>query len=207
MEAQRKAVFDYLNGGQWELHSEYTEIESGKRNKRPQLQAALKACKKHQATLVIAKLDRLSRDAHFLLGLQKSKLNFVACDMPNANRLTIGIMALVAEEEGRMISARTKVALAAAKERGVELGRNGKEILSVKNRKKADEFALLMKPLIEQLEQSGYTTERTIAEQLNLRGIPTARGGDSQWHQPTVHHVIKRIERLRLGAKRRSNPG
>ena len=127
--------------------------------------------------------------------------------MPNANRLTIGIMALVAEEEGRLISARTKVALAVAKERGVELGRNGKEILSVKNRKKADEFALTIAPIIEQLEQSGCTTERAIAEQLNLRGIPTARGGDSKWHQSTVHHVIKRIERLRFGAKRRSNSG
>src|SRR5579883_1614962 len=122
LEAQRAAVKTYLNGGDWKLVREFTEIESGKRSDRPQLQAALDACRMFGAKLVIAKLDRLSRDAHFLLGLEKAGVDFVAADMPNANRLTVGIMAMVAEEERRMISKRTKDALAAAKRRGVKLG-------------------------------------------------------------------------------------
>jgi DNA invertase Pin-like site-specific DNA recombinase len=123
LEAQRAAVLDYLDGGNWKLASEHKEVESGKRDdNRPALAEAFKACRVHRATLVIAKLDRLSRDAHFLLGLEKAGVEFVAVDMPSANRLTVGIMALVAEEERRMISKRTRDALAAAKARGVRLG-------------------------------------------------------------------------------------
>ena len=114
IEAQRNSVNEYLNGGKWSLVKEYVEIESGKRTDRPKLDEAIKACRAHKAKLVIAKLDRLSRDAHFLLGLEKAGIDFVAADMPNANRLTVGIMAMVAEEERRMISKRTKDALAAA---------------------------------------------------------------------------------------------
>ena len=90
---------------------EYVEVESGKRTDRPQLEAALQACRLHGAKLVIARLDRLSRDAHFLLGLDKAGVDFVAADMPHANRLTVGVMALVAEEERKHISANTKAAL------------------------------------------------------------------------------------------------
>jgi DNA invertase Pin-like site-specific DNA recombinase len=120
--AQRTAVADYLNGGRWRLLQEYVEIESGKRSDRPKLAEALAACRLHGAKLVIAKLDRLSRDAHFLLGLDKAGVDFVAADMPNANRLTVGIMAMVAEEERRANSARTTAALQAAKARGKKLG-------------------------------------------------------------------------------------
>jgi DNA invertase Pin-like site-specific DNA recombinase len=102
--------------------AEAVEIESGKKNDRPRLIEALRLCRLHNATLVIAKLDRLSRDAHFLLGLEKAGVEFVAADMPSANRLTAGIMAMVADEERRMISRRTKDALAAAKARGKMLG-------------------------------------------------------------------------------------
>src|ERR671911_796243 len=119
LEAQRKAVEDYLNGGRWQLLAEFVEVESGKREDRPKLAEALALCRLHGATLVIAKLDRLSRDAHFLLGLQKAGVDFVAADMPDANKMTVGIMALVAQHEREMISERTKAALAAAKARGV----------------------------------------------------------------------------------------
>ena len=123
LEAQRKAVSDFLNGGNWQLVEELVEVESGKHDhNRPALHKALEACKVYGATLVIAKLDRLSRDAHFLLGLQKAGVKFVAADMPEANEMVVGIMALVAQAERRMISERTKAALQAAKARGVQLG-------------------------------------------------------------------------------------
>jgi len=123
LEAQRKAVSDFLNGGNWQLVEELVEVESGKHDhNRPALHKALEACKVYGATLVIAKLDRLSRDAHFLLGLQKAGVKFVAADMPEANEMVVGIMALVAQAERRMISERTKAALQAAKARGVKLG-------------------------------------------------------------------------------------
>jgi DNA invertase Pin-like site-specific DNA recombinase len=120
--AQSKAVEDYLNGGKWKLVAEFTEVESGKRNDRPELERALAACKKHRAKLVIAKLDRLSRNVHFISGLMERKIDFVACDMPSANAFMINIYAAVAQEERRMISERTKAGLRAARERGVVLG-------------------------------------------------------------------------------------
>src|SRR5271166_5347332 len=122
LEAQQAAVRAWLNDGPWKLLGEFTEVESGTNNERPELAKALNACQLKGATLVIAKLDRLSRDAYFLLGLEKAGVDFVAADMPSANRLTVGIMAMVAEEERRMISKRTKDALAAAKKRGTKLG-------------------------------------------------------------------------------------
>ena len=107
MAAQRKAVEDYLNGGRWKLVAEFTEVESGKRSDRPELAKAIAACKKHRAKLVIAKLDRLSRNVHFISGLMERKIDFVACDMPSANAFMINIYAAVAQEERRMISERT----------------------------------------------------------------------------------------------------
>src|SRR6478672_7066864 len=123
LEAQRAAVETWLNGGRWQLVEEHVEVESGKRDdNRPALAKAFDACRAFNAKLVIAKLDRLSRDAHFLLGLEKAGVEFVAVDMPHANRLTVGIMALVAEQEREAISQRTKAALNAAKARGTRLG-------------------------------------------------------------------------------------
>src|SRR6516225_10953855 len=122
LEAQRQAVADYLNGGDWKIVGEFTEVESGKKSDRPELARALAMCRLHGATLVIAKLDRLSRNAHFLFGLEKAGVDFVAADMPNANRLTVHLMAVVAEDEAERISKRTKDALAAAKKRGKKLG-------------------------------------------------------------------------------------
>nr|WP_321182344.1 recombinase family protein [Methylobacterium sp. Leaf122] len=125
LEAQRKAVADFLAGGSWRHVAELVEVESGARDARPRLAEALALCRLHGATLVIAKLDRLSRDAAFLLNLQKAGVRFVAADMPEANELVelvVGIMAVVAQAERKMISARTKAALAAAKAWGVRLG-------------------------------------------------------------------------------------
>src|ERR1700722_4424418 len=122
LEAQQEAVRSYLNGGHWKMVSEVTEIESGKRNDRPALAKALALCRVHGATLVIAKLDRLARNVNFISNLMEAGVEFTAVDFPQANRLTIHILAAVAEHEAAMISSRTKAALAAAKARGVKLG-------------------------------------------------------------------------------------
>jgi DNA invertase Pin-like site-specific DNA recombinase len=189
LDAQRKAVADYLNGGSWKLMAEVVEIESGKRSDRPKLAEALRLCRLHNATLVIAKLDRLSRDAHFLLGLEKAGVDFIAADMPHANRLTVGIMAMVADEERRMISKRTREALAAAKARGVKLGGNrgnlpavgdkGRAASLAQRQDKAKSRAADLSPIIAELKASGATSCRQLATKLNERGIPTARG--RQW--------------------------
>ncbi len=198
LDAQRKAVTDYLNGGRWNLIAEVVEVESGKRSDRPKLAEALRLCRLHGATLVVAKLDRLARDAHFLLGLSKAGVEFVCCDMPSANRMTVGIMAVVAEEEARMISARTKVALAAAKERGVKLGGDRGAVLSAETKAlgnavrtaKAKSRAADLQPVIAEIRAVGATTLQAIADALNSRGITTTRGG--QWSPVQVKRVQDR---------------
>src|SRR5580693_3236845 len=122
LEAQRESVASYLNGGRWTLVREVVEIESGTRNDRPAIAEALRLCRLHRATLIIAKLDRLARNVHFISSLMEAGVEFVAVDFPQANRLTVHILAAVAEHEASMISARTKAALQAAKARGVQLG-------------------------------------------------------------------------------------
>jgi DNA invertase Pin-like site-specific DNA recombinase len=205
LEAQRKAVTDYLNGGNWALAQEFVEVESGKNDDRPQLVKAFAACRVFGAKLVIAKLDRLSRDAHFLLGLEKAGVDFVAVDMPHANRLTIGIMAVVADEERRMISARTKAALAAAKARGVKLGgyRGGPIYVDNAARKasiavrsgRADNRAQDLAPVIDQLKAEGITSLGAIAKALTAQGIPTATGKLSPWSAVQASRVISRLIR------------
>lgn len=122
LDAQRRAVSEYLGASGLQPVSEFTEVESGRRADRPELAKALAACRRHGARLVIAKLDRLARNVAFVSGLMEADVDFVACDMPHANRLTIHILAAVAEHEREMISARTKAALAAARARGTLLG-------------------------------------------------------------------------------------
>lgn len=199
IEAQRNGVAEHLNGGNWSLVKEFVEVESGKRIDRPKLDEAIKACRIYGAKLVIAKLDRLSRDAHFLLGLEKAGVDFVAADMPNANRLTVGIMAMVAEEERRMISKRTKDALAAAKRRGTMLGGDRGVVPSKKAREMAAETlqaranarASDLAPIIRELQEAGKTSLRAIAEGLNEAGIPTPR--QSKWSAVQVQRVLSRI--------------
>src|SRR5262249_17418613 len=122
LEAQREAVLGYLNGGRWLLVQEFVEIESGKRNDRPQLTAALAACKRQKAKLVIAKLDRLSRNLAFIAALMEAEVEFVGVDNPHANKLTVHILAAVAQHERELIAQRTRDALQAAKARGKKLG-------------------------------------------------------------------------------------
>ena len=205
LEAQREAVTSYLNGGNWRLVGEAVEVESGKNNTRPELDKALRLCRLHGATLIIAKLDRLSRDAHFLLGLQKELaeqgLRFVAADMPEANELTIGIMAVVAQAERKMISARTKAALKAAKARGVRLGGHRGYTPSETERAagraaqadRAQRQAELLAPVLGELEATGISSLAAIAEALNERGIPTSRGGDKGWTPMQVSRIRKRL--------------
>lgn len=187
LDAQQAAVMSYLNGGNWVLTKEFTEVESGKRNDRPQLAAALAACKLYKATLVIAKLDRLARNVHFISGLMDSGVEFVAVDMPYANRLTLHIMAAMAEHEAAMISTRTKAALQAAKARGTKLGGNRGHLSPATRRKAhanslatrqkaASERLAQVQPIVEQARSLGYSSLRAIADYLNQQGVPTARG-------------------------------
>jgi len=191
LEAQQAAVEQHLKGGDWTLIESYTEIESGKRNDRPQLDAALAACKRHKATLVIAKLDRLARNVAFVANLIESGVSFLAVDNPHATKLLVHMLAAFAEHERDMISQRTREALAAAKARGVELGKHGK-ILARQNRAEADRFAHQIKPVILDLRASGITSIRALAKALNKREVATAAGG--QWHPTTVHRLIRRID-------------
>jgi DNA invertase Pin-like site-specific DNA recombinase len=199
LEAQQTAVRDYLNGGNWSLVAEVTEVESGKRKDRPKLQEALALCRLHGATLIIAKLDRLARNVAFISQLMEGEVDFVACDFPKANRLTVHILAAVAEHEREAISARTKAALAAAKARGVKLGNDGSNLA---NRKKgavcgaasrkaaADQRAADVMPVIRELRSNGISSLRQIASALNERSIPAARGG--AWSPAQVLRVMQR---------------
>jgi DNA invertase Pin-like site-specific DNA recombinase len=203
LEAQRKAVQDYLNGGEWRLVASFTEVESGRNNGRPQLTMALAACRVHSATLVIAKLDRLSRNARFLLELQEAGVKFVAVDMPHAGDLTVGILALVAQEEAKWISHRTKAALAVAKARGVKLGGDRGKLTSKHRSKgtatsiearnaKADSRARDLAPILSELSGMSYAK---MAEALNQRGISSPRG--SLWSAMSVRREVLRVETLR----------
>ena len=200
LEAQRQAVDTYLNGGSWELVAEYVEIESGKKDDRPELQRALHYAKVTGAILVIAKLDRLSRDAHFLLGLQKAGAKFVAADMPEANETMVGFMAIMAQHEREMISRRTREALAAAKARGVKLGNPngaahlrglGNDAAVARIKENADNRATDLAPIIADMRQQGVGSVRAMAREMNQRGILTARGG--RWHPTTVARLLDRL--------------
>lgn len=200
LEAQRAAVLDFTRA--CGLLGEFTEIESGRRTDRPELSRALAACRLHGAVLVVAKLDRLARDAHFLLGLRDAGIEFQCCDMPSANRLTVGIMAMVAEEEARMISARTRSALSMAKARGVRLGNPGNLTVERKElgrsraaearRCQARERAADRLPYILAARESGIESLSGIAAYLNRRGIPTVKGGE--WSSEQVRRVIAQCD-------------
>ncbi|KHQ49728.1 recombinase family protein [Mameliella alba] len=205
LEAQRNAIDSFATSRSAQVLARFTEVESGKRNTRPELDKALNLARLTGATLVIAKLDRLSRNAAFLLTLQSSGVSFLACDMPEANDLTVGIMALVAQQEREAISRRTTEALAAAKARGVKLGNpngaaalrragKGGAALQETVRRNADEFAEDLREVVAAIRAEGHTTLRAMAEQLNARGIRTRRG--RSWHVSTVRNLLRRLESL-----------
>lgn len=184
LEAQRESVRNYLNGGNWRLLEEFTEVESGKRDDRPMLEEALRIARLTNATIVIAKWDRLSRNAAFLLTLRDSKVKFVAADMPDANELTVGIMAVIAQHERQAISKRVKEALAIAKERGTVLGNprlseTRPTDLTEANRQRQENYSAYLKdirPVIDDIRKAGITTLLGIANELNRRGFQTRRG-------------------------------
>ena len=205
LEAQEAAIRAFLQPGDRLLSPLLVEVESGRKASRPKLAEALARCRATGAVLLIAKLDRLARDAHFLLGLQKAGVEFVAADMPTANRLTVGIMALVAEEEARMISARTKAALAAAKARGVKLGGDrgyrpsappdgskGTVAAAQARTVAASQAAWSLQPAIEAARSAGATSLNAIAAELNRQGVASTGGG--AWTATAVRRVVQRLK-------------
>jgi DNA invertase Pin-like site-specific DNA recombinase len=200
LEAQRAAVeaFMHANGPRSELAS-FTEIESGKHADRPELAKALLRCRQTHAVLLVAKLDRLSRDAAFLLTLQQGAVKFVCADMPEANEAMIGFMAVMAQYERQMISTRTKAALAAAKARGQVLGnpkrvpgnRQSAALASAANVARATAHAADLREVIEDARRQGKTTLRQIADHLTSLSIPTPRR--STWTATAVSRVLAKL--------------
>lgn len=207
LEAQRAAVERHAAATGGRIMAEFVEVESGRKRDRPQLAAALETCRRQRgAVLLLAKLDRLARNVAFVSGLMESGVEFVAADMPTVNRLTVHILAAVAEEEARMISARTKAALAAAKARGRALGgrregagdlrpyaAQGSAASAAVRAGKAQARAEDLAPALAEMRAAGTVSLRALAEGLNARGITTARGG--QWRPTQIARVLTRVER------------
>ena len=201
LEAQRNTIDAFAAARRADILARFTEVESGKTANRPGLTAAIQLARLTGATLVIAKLDRLSRNAAFLLALRDSGVRFLAVDMPEANDLTVGIMALVAEAEREAISRRTKEALAVAKARGVKLGnpngaeahrRAGKGAVALRAAVSgnAERFAAELAPVIEAIRAERHVSLRAIAAELNRRGMRTRRGG--MWQVSNVRNLVGR---------------
>lgn len=201
IEAQRTAINQFLNGGNWQVVGEFVEVESGRRNDRPALAAAMHAAKVHGAKLCIAKLDRLARSVSFISALMDSGIEFVCCDMPFVDRFSLHVLAAVAEKEARDISIRTKAAMAEAKRRGVKMGtpenllghgHKGPVASATKRAAKADGRAADLRIVIHDIEAKGTTSLRGIAFKLNERGIPAARGGS--WSPAQVMRLVRRLD-------------
>lgn len=187
LNAQRSAVAAYAGGK--DFLGEFVEVESGRKDDRPQLAAALAMCRQKRAVLVIAKLDRLARSVAFISNLMESGVEFVAVDMPQANRLTLHILAAVAEHEREMIGQRTRAALAAAKARGTRLGNPRPDLMKAGAAASASaaQFRARVIPVIRILQEQGLSL-RGIATELNTRGIHSARG--RSWHAASVRQVL-----------------
>lgn len=198
LEAQQQAVSAFLNGGRWTLVAEIIEVESGKRSDRPKLAEALRLCRLHKAKLLVAKLDRLSRNVAFISALMESGVKFQAVDMPDVNDMVLHILASVAQGEAKAISERTKAALAAAKARGTVLGglrwditkvaAKGRKMALQTRREAAAKYRADVLPVIEEKRRRGAVTLRAIAEALNADGTPAPRGG--QWSAVQVSRIL-----------------
>tara|TARA_R110001599_G_scaffold76125_2_gene208609 strand:- start:129 stop:812 length:684 start_codon:yes stop_codon:yes gene_type:complete len=200
LEAQVDCVKHFVSGRGGRILTEFTEVESGCSSSRPELTKAIREAKLTSSVLVIAKLCRLSRNVHFLTGLQRSGVEFVCCDMPDANNVTVQLMAVLAENEAKLISVRTKEALAAAKRRGIKLGNpNLSDVRNTDTKsannvrvKKADVFALEVTEIIKEIYRNdGFTRSVDIASALNARGIKTSRG--CEWTSVQVLRIANRI--------------
>jgi DNA invertase Pin-like site-specific DNA recombinase len=220
IEAQRSAVAGYLNGGSWQIVADFTEVESGKRSDRPELDKALSAARLHRCPLVVSKVDRLTRSVAFLSRLLEAGVDVRFADLPQiegaTGRFLLQQMVAVAELEAGMISARTKAALVAAKKRGKQLGGQRRKVLGTDARgnkiygdiasatakarakgsaaicKQATDRALDISPTIKELQARGATSLRAIAAGLNEAGIPTARGNGS-WSAVQVKRALDRV--------------
>ncbi len=195
IEAQIAAVQQHLKASGGDLIEEFEEVETGKNNDRPQLQAALRLCRQRKAVLLIAKLDRLSRNLAFIANLMESNAEFVACDNPYANKTMLQIMAVFAEHEREVISQRTKDALKAIKARGQTLGNPRPDVPKLNSQRAhhAREFRESAYPLIKQLRDSDMTL-RAIADHLNERGIKSQN--NRLWHLEAVRLVLLRHDEL-----------
>ncbi|MBI1371924.1 MAG: resolvase [Phycisphaera sp.] len=198
LEAQQSAVTQYVAsvGGRIVDGGIFTEVESGKRKDRPELAKALAFAKRHKAILIVAKLDRLARNVAFLSALMEAHVDFVACDNPHATRLTIHILAAVAEDEARRISERTKAALAARRARGLPLGnpenlRRGNSPAPAMNRARATADAERMRPVVESMLDD-VDGVRSLCRALNDKGYTTSRG--SEWHPTSVSRLLARLD-------------
>ncbi|WP_426442888.1 recombinase family protein [Bradyrhizobium genosp. P] len=205
LDAQRAAVTTYLNGGDWQIVDEFTEVESGKNSDRPALDNALAAARLHRASLVVSKVDRLTRSVAFLSRLLEAGVDVRFADLPQiegaTGRFMLQQMVAVAELEAGMISARTKAALAAAKKRGRKLGGNRgvkptakmQALSKAALQKRADARAADIGPAIKALQADGATSLRAIAAGLNVKGIPTARG-NGNWSAVQVKRIVERLD-------------
>lgn len=193
LDAQREAVNQFLRARAATgcIIAEFVEIESGSKNDRPQLALALETCRRHKATLLIAKLDRLARNVAFIANLMESATDFVAVDMPHASRLVLHVMAAFAEHEREMISQRTKAALAAAKARGVKLGLNGARI-AARHHREAVAYAATIEDHVQAARASGAKTLTAIAAYLNAHGVASREG--KLWHPSSVSRTVRRLD-------------
>lgn len=199
IEAQRQTLAHFASVEGYQVAREFVEVETGKGadalDRRPQLKAALAAARKLKCHVGVAKLDRLSRDVHFISGLMAHKVPFVVAELgPDVDPFVLHLFAALAEKERALISTRTRQALSAAKARGVTLG-NPRLHMARKGaveavKAEADRYASNVLPIIREAQKAGASTLRQIAEALNARGIPTARGG--QWHAQSIANILER---------------
>ncbi|MFD2183706.1 recombinase family protein [Rhodoplanes azumiensis] len=204
IEAQREAVARYLNGGDWSVVAEFTEVESGRKSDRPELDRALAAARLHRAPLIVAKVDRLTRSVSFLSRLLDAGVDVRFADLPAiegpTGRFMLQQMVAVAELEAGLISTRTKAALAAAKARGRKLGGNRGVVVSTEARAagraaqtaRSEARAADLEPVIRELRAAGVTSLGAMARALTARGIPTSRGGGA-WTPMQVSRVLRRV--------------